>query len=273
MPNQGYVEDEINLVDYIKVILKKKKLILSIFFVAVITTTIISFRLPKIYESTSTIKIGNIGELLINKAEAREMLVSQNLLEPIIKKLNLDVGVKQLKKKIKIEDIEDTNLLRIKVKYHNPDIAVKINRGIVSSFISQGQAIYQERLSLINERLRELGAEVKNTEEDIRRTQNLIAGLSSSTAISQQDISLRIILLQNTLSSYKSYLYTLHNQRNELKISLSKVKDFKVIETPRKPKYPLKPNKKQNIVIAGIVSLMFGTFLAFFDEYWEKSKK
>ena len=50
MPNQNYAEDEINLRDYINTILKRKKLILSVFFVAVVTTAVVSFLMPKVYE-------------------------------------------------------------------------------------------------------------------------------------------------------------------------------------------------------------------------------
>lgn len=65
MPNQEYAEDEIDLRKYIEVILKRKKIIFGVFFVVVITITIISFLMPKIYEATSVVQIGNIDGLLI----------------------------------------------------------------------------------------------------------------------------------------------------------------------------------------------------------------
>ena len=60
MPNQNYAEDEINLRDYINTILKRKKLILSVFFVAVVTTAVVSFLMPKVYEVSMLIEPGNL---------------------------------------------------------------------------------------------------------------------------------------------------------------------------------------------------------------------
>ncbi len=276
-------EQEIDLRDHIKVILKRKKVILAVFFVTVITTAIVSFLMPKVYEVTSTVQIGsvddllmrkgqigNIDGLLMGKEEAKEILLSQNLLAPIIKGANFDIELEQLKE-IKIEDIKNTNFLKIKVQCSDPEMAVKINKAIANVFISRGQGIYQKRLFLINERLKELETEIKDTEGNIRRTQNLITELHGPTAISQQDISLTMILLQNTLPNYESHVYILKNRRNELKISLSTAEDFKIVETPIKPKYPIKPKKRQNIALSGILGLMLAIFIAFSQEFWSKS--
>lgn len=266
-----HLEDEIDLRDYIRVILKRKKVILAVFFVAVITATIVSFLMPKIYETTSVIQIGSIDGLLINKQEAKEILLSNIFLEPIIKELNLVVSPKQLN--IKIEDIGDTNLLRIKVEYPDPDKVVKINMAVANSFISQSQLIYQQRLSLFNERLKELEVEVKNVQDEIKRTQDLIAQVSTLSGISQQEVGLRIILLQNTLPNYEEHFNNIMNQRNDLKMLLTKAKDFKVTDFPLKPDSPIKPNKKLNIAISGVVSLFIGIFLAFLIEYRDKIKQ
>lgn len=265
-------EKEIDLRDYINVITKRKKTILTVFLVAVITTAVVSLLMPRVYETASTIQIGSIDGLLMRKSEAKQMLLGRSLLVSVIKELNLDLKPCALKENIKIEDIEDTNLLRIKTQYPDSDMAVKINKAVVDPFISRGQVIYQERLSLINQRLEELKREIKNREEDIRMTQNLIAELPGSAAVSQPEISSRIILLQNILSEYQSRLSALRNQRNSLKAVLIESKDFEIVESAFKPEYPIKPRKTLNVAIAGVVSLMFGTFLAFFKEYWQSPK-
>lgn len=54
---------------------------------------------------------------------------------------------------------------------------------------------------------------------------------------------------------------------------LTKAKDFKIIDFPFKPDFPVKPNKRFNVAIAGIISLMFGIILAFFIEFWQSSKQ
>ena len=274
MENQQYIqEDEIDLREYINIIIKRKKLILNVFFIAVVITAIVSLLMPRIYEITTTVQLGSVGEFLIKNEEAKAIMLNQNLLLSIINDLNLKITVENLQKDIKISDISGTNLLKIKITYPGIGTALKINEAIVNPLIAQGQNLYQERVAIIKGRLKELQGAIKNAEEDITRTQNMIIGIPSSKDISQAELSLRMIILQNTLPKYENNLTDLRNQRNDLQILLSNSKDFKVFDAPIKPKNPVGPKKKQNVIIAGIFSLMFGVFLAFFLEFWQKSKK
>jgi uncharacterized protein involved in exopolysaccharide biosynthesis len=274
MENQQYVqEDEIDIREYINVIIKRKKLILAIFLVSVATAAIVSLRMPKIYEITSTVQLGSVNELLIKNEEAKSIMLNQNLLLSIINDLNLKTTVEGLQKAIKISDLAGTNLLKIKIIYSDIDTAFKINDAIVNPLIAQGQNMYKERSAIINERLKELYGAIKNAEEDIIRTQNMIMGIPSSKDISQAELSLRMIILQNTLPKYENNLTDLRNQRNDLQILLSSSKDFKVFEAPIRPRNPVGSNKKQKVIVAGILSLIFGVFLAFVLEFWKRSKK
>ena len=274
MENQQYIQEEnIDIGEYIKVIIKRKKLILRIFLAAVVITAIVNLLMPKIYEITSTIRLGSVNELLIKNEDAKAIILNQNYLLSIINDLNLKIKVESLQKDIKISDVNGTNLIKIKITYPGIDTVLKINDAIVNPFIVQGQNMYQERLAIVNERLKELEAEIKNSEGDIARTQALISGLPNASNVSQADVSLRIILLQNTLPDYESNLSALRNQRNGLKLILLDAKDFKVFDAPIKPKYPVGPKKKQNVFIAGMLSLMFGVFLAFVQEFWQKRKE
>ncbi|MDP3042697.1 MAG: Wzz/FepE/Etk N-terminal domain-containing protein [Candidatus Omnitrophota bacterium] len=274
MENQQCIqEDEIDIREYINVIIKRKKFILAIFIVSVVTAAIVSLRMPKIYEITSTIQLGSVSELLIKNEDAKSIMLNQNSLSSIIDDLNLKIPLEGLQKGIKISDIGGTNLLKIKITYPGVDMALKINDAIVNPLVAQGQIVYKERVAIINERLKELYGAIKNAEEDITRTQNLIIGIPSSKESSQAEVYLRTIILQNILPKYENNLTDLRNQRNDLQILLVNSKEFKIFDAPIKPKNPVGPKKQQNVLIAGMLSLMFGVFLAFVLEFWQKSKK
>ncbi|MDD5129511.1 MAG: Wzz/FepE/Etk N-terminal domain-containing protein [Candidatus Omnitrophica bacterium] len=266
-------EDGVDLKKYISILVKRKKLILGIFLITIAISAVASFFIPKVYEITSTIQLGNINGPLISKEESKEIILNQNAISDLINKLNLKLGVEGLKRSINISSINGTNLLTVKIIYSDLAEAFKIHDVLLDPLIAQGKKIYQERIFLVNERLKELDAEISNSEQDISRTQALIAGLPNASNISQSDVSLRIILLQNTLPNYENNLTSLRDQRNNLKYLLSNARDFMVFDKPIKPENAMGPDKKQKIITAGVLSLVFGILLAFFLEYWQKDKQ
>ena len=44
-----------------------------------------------------------------------------------------------------------------------------------------------------------------------------------------------------------------------------------LIQEPQVSLYPIKPNEIKNILLAAVLSLIMGMFLAFFMEFWKKS--
>lgn len=273
MDNQQPIqEDEIDLREYIQVILKRKKLILAIFLASVFTAAVISLQSPKTYEISSTIQLGRIDELLINNEEAKAIILNQNLLQSIINDLNLNSTPQRIEKNIKISEIKGTNLLRVKITGNDIDTVIKINNLLTSALIVRGQALYQKNIDIINERLNSLSLEIKSAVDDIGRAQALIAEAPAAKNISQSDVSLRIILLQNSLQNYESNLNTLRNQENTIKAMLANSKEFKVFDSPIRPDSPLSRKIVQKTVIVGVFSLMIGIFLVFFMNFWKTNK-
>lgn len=262
-------EDEIDLRDYIDTIVKRKKTILSVFLVSVILTTIISFILPKIYLSTAVIQTGIVVEPLMNKAEAEETIKSSNLLNPIIEELGLDAKVEIIKSLIQVEGVKDAGFLRINVEYPGRDKSLAFCRSIAGSFLAKTDKLYQERLNLLRQRIEELDSQINSIKSDIQSTQSLAQSFSASKKISETE-AVRIIILGNTLSNYKSNLTNLLNQKYGLQLTLSHAKEFKLTDLLTSPK-PVRPKTQMNLLIFGFSGLMLGVFVAFFQEYWTKS--
>jgi len=53
---------------------------------------------------------------------------------------------------------------------------------------------------------------------------------------------------------------------------LDEIKPTQVVKSPTVSASPIKPRPLLNIVIAAILGLFIGVFLAFFQEWWEKNK-
>jgi capsular polysaccharide biosynthesis protein len=264
-------EDEIDLRELINVVIKRKKLILGIFLVSVIITAVISFLIPRTYLSTAIIQTGIADTPLIGIAEAGQMIKTHDFLNPIAKELELEVTPESLKSAITLKKIEDTSLIQLEVKYQGMGTSYKLLRAIVDSFLAKNNELYQQRTDFINQQIKEFDTQINSVQSDISRTQELIQNLSLSEKISEIDAGVKIILLQNTLPSYYDNLTNLFAQNNNLRLILVKAKEFKLVDLT-KPK-PIKPNRKLNVALAGVLSLMFAVFLAFFMEFWQKSGK
>jgi uncharacterized protein involved in exopolysaccharide biosynthesis len=74
--------------------------------------------------------------------------------------------------------------------------------------------------------------------------------------------------------SAKEKLYNIfYIQAEEIQLTETAEEDLlKIASLAYEPKYPIKPNKKLNILIAGVLGLFVGIFVAFFLEFWQKGK-
>ena len=108
--------EEINLTDYIKVIIKRKKMILVIFLLAMLVAAIYSFLAPKVYKIDTSLEVG--------KVENTGSLVE--LPEQVVAKIDNDVYGVNIRKdlniseegypKIKSENEKDTSLINIEIE-------------------------------------------------------------------------------------------------------------------------------------------------------------
>jgi len=137
-------EDEIDLIDYLKVIWKRKIGVIIITIIAVLGTSLISlFVLPKIYQSSVLIKIGEINEENLKKQEdillieekntpIEEVsdiaitLKQENILSEVAKSLNWDIEnsknkIDNLRNNIKLEKQPEEDLIKISAQSTSPE--------------------------------------------------------------------------------------------------------------------------------------------------------
>jgi len=158
MEEKEMKEYEVDLRDYIKVILKRKRLILTVFLVAVITTAVVSLLMPEVYQATTSIMIipSRLPTALsptqisldVERATARGepitpaptisipthqvLLKSSLVLEGIIDRLKLTdhlgkgITPDDLKERLNIEEVKGANILRLKVEESQPKIAKEV---------------------------------------------------------------------------------------------------------------------------------------------------
>ncbi len=262
MSEQKHLDNEADLKDYINVMIKRKKTILIIFSLCVIIATVISFLRPKAYEAATIISIPTpthiaVSKPLMQKGEAIQKLKTGKILIPVIQTFNLGIDGFTLEKMMKTENIENTNLLKLKIQYEDPQLAVKICNAIADYFVQQANEIRDERLSPINEKIGDLRKRSEIIEKEIQKLNQML-----SSEISNVDF----VILQNALSNYQTLYFNINGEIYLLRKELMDYQLFEVFE-PATMSVNIKPNKRLNITASAILGLIIGIFAAFLQEF------
>ena len=97
----------------------------------------------------------------------------------------------------------------------------------------------------------------------------------SSEALKEELTEKKLILSQlNREYSAKEKVYNnFYERAEEIRLTETAEADLlKITSLAYEPKAPIKPNRKLNILIAGVLGLFVGIFVAFFLESWQKGK-
>jgi len=267
-------EEEIDLREYINVLLKRKGIIILIFLIAVITAAVISyFILTPVYQSSIIFSVAKIdGRPVINITEALEIIKSNIVLDEVISRMGLKETIKQLSSQITTESIKGTNFIKVSVTADSPENAKSLLENIIEVFIKQNQSKFQEQVKLIEDRLKVLEEQIAEFEKNIQEIEKTKKKIATAEELSESERRFQTSLLLSSSVTEKELYNNLTDQANSLKASLKNCEDFKIINYAQLPYAPIKPNKKLNILIAGVLGLFVGIFVAFFLEFWQKGK-
>ncbi len=196
-----YHDDEINLRDYINVLIKRKVTIAVVFFVCVAAAAINSFTAPKVYQATASIMItpskiqrimspSNVS-LEVEEAATKgglrstislpthnELLKSNELLNNLINKLHLVdsegkiISPRSLTEKLEIERKEGTNIINLYVKSGDPEKAREIanvwadeyleyTKKLIAGEIRGTGQFIQEQFEIASQQLNDIEEEIK----------------------------------------------------------------------------------------------------------------
>ncbi|MBZ9578631.1 hypothetical protein KJA14_02160 [Patescibacteria group bacterium] len=163
--------EEIDLMDYVKVILKRKWLILAVFLAAVIVAGVFSWFSPKFYKIDTSLEIGRIiGQV----TEAPFEVVEPP--EQLVEKINN--GIYGWFPGIKISNPTDTNLIKIEAISKEPQKTKKILENI-------NELILAEHNNKINSQKNLLEKEIEELQEKI----DFFISKGQETAILQLEIN------------------------------------------------------------------------------------
>ena len=240
MENKEYqFDDEIDLMDYIKVILKRKKLILFVFWGFIIVLGVVSFLMPKVYRIDNILIVGKMGDsLLIEPPVELVERINSDVYKPLIKK-NLKIDEKDYPK-IKAENPSGTSFIKLTIDSSNIELAKNILNEINNIILEEHKEKFLKEKKRINQSIKEIENKLRFIEVQKQGSEGIA------------ELQMNLYALNERLENFE---------------------ETKIIKSPTVSEKPIKPNVLLNIIIAGVLGLFIGIFLAFFLEWWEKGKE
>jgi len=259
--------DEINLMDYLKVIIKRKRLIFAIFLIVVVVVGVYSFFVAqKVYE------VNTLLEVTIESPEQLVEKIQKDVYNRIYITEKLGISKKDYPK-IRAAFFKETNLVIIEIKSAQPQQDKNILEEINSLILEEHQEKIENKKELIEKDIERLKTKINSLEEEKKNLEAKVEALEQTLLYYQTPGSqFALFDTKEKLENKKQEIEDLYLQINSSQKSLEDIRFTGVVKNPTISESPVAPNPLLNIVIAGALGIFIGTFLALGKEWWEKSK-
>jgi len=260
VPMQTYQEDEIDLKDLIKTILKRKYFILIFTLVITFLAATYAFLQTAIYEINANLQVGYISN-------------SNNLIEPNAMKEyikgNFDNSKNENKRypQVDADIIKQTNdLMNIKIRaFSNNEALAYLNKILDSinkeedkkiSFYKEG---IKSQIKILETQIIEMDQQVNTLQNQLKTTKD---PLIFQTLLSNiKDYKIKTLEYKLKITELNSHLSPLRIVKTD---TIGKVLTYK---------NPKKPNKRMIITVAFITGIFVSIFLIFFMDFVKSFKE
>ena len=250
-------EEEIDLREYINVLLKRKGVIILIFLIAVITAALVSyFYLKPVYEASTILMISKPKYQVelepkiqtqftpeVSLATYESLIKDREIEEDVIKKLNLDqlpyeFTPDSLQGMITIESLKNTNLIKMNLQAGEPKLAKDIANVWAALFVEknkdlnlqeskEAQVFIEEQLIISGQNLSKIEEEIRefNETNKIEIVENEIKGKAAKILNHELRIADIKISLKKEKARKEQVIIALNEQDKVLKLSKSITND------------------------------------------------
>lgn len=247
-------DDEISLIDLWLVVVRRKKIVLSLLLMGIIAGGAISFFRSPVYESKALVEIG----FLPATSPKRELLDDPKILAQRIKATN----------KISV-DMEKDSKRVLSLKLRGNDAAILSDRlsQIVQELVERHKQKYEEFHEILNRRLESVKTQINEFSiinnqledriSDIRERDSNVAALLLAE---RAQVMGQMIQLQRDQTDLQLALAPLNSQRTQ------------VVSGPTRSENPVRSKTALYFALSTILGLIAGIFSAFFAEFIAKAK-
>jgi capsular exopolysaccharide synthesis family protein len=275
-------EIEINLKDYLAVIRRRRWLILTFFVIVVCAVTIATFLQTPIYRATTMVLIDEASPDVLSTRDGLalgapgyiayreyyqtqlEIIKSRSIAQDVFSALSLDKSPEYIEAKdpiqlfltkLKVEPSRNTCLVYVNFEDKDKEFATRIVNMIANIYAARNlvDISKNENVNLIKNEYLKLQSKYQEYTKIYKEKHPKMVRLKEE--IAQMEDRMK------------------KEQDDPLKATGLKANNVKVIDKAEVPKFPARPKKLQNILIAIIGGLIGGIGLAFLVEYLDNTIK
>ena len=296
-------DDTIELIDLLRVVWKWKWFIIAFSVLCAIGAGIISFSMAKVYEVSMILEPGVIdidpnGKpiYLDSPSNIESKIDSHAYNTRILDKLQADP--KELGLGLKTTLPKDANTLKISLDTDDTNKSIEALSILFHELVKEYKHYIDSRKSELDQKIamNKSQLDVSTGEKQYLEKEIAIVKANTDTIVEERNMLLKTggsnpdklsllvytnIIQQNMahsnalnrqLGGLMAKIETIKSKIETLKIKKDAIENIRFIQKPQSSIYPVKPKKKLNTALAGIVGLFISIFLAFFIEYLQKAK-
>ena len=299
-------EDTIDLIDYCRVVWKRKILIIVVTLVCTVAAAVVaivaSVQEPLVtYRADAVVKIGKKVKLVPSGGIASSVVEYIENPGVLAKTIPLNCGIiaeKGTGYHLSAERI--SNLAMIKLNMKGPDRGVeRVLKEVVDMLIDEHSIMVKDSVFVYRNFMKVMEADAEMLKKDIfvidksikemkRKEGEYLVSIETNAAVKSEDrtggdrsaflnmLYLKTIDRERDLSNSRSALRKIQQQLSIHRITLGNLEEYKTKLVGEVKSAALKPDEakssKQKIMLAGIASLIMALFIAFIVEYIEESK-
>ncbi|MGB9873226.1 MAG: Wzz/FepE/Etk N-terminal domain-containing protein, partial [Anaerolineae bacterium] len=273
------VEEEIDLRQYLVLLRRWWWLVIGCALLAAVVSFVISSWMQPVYQARATLLVQQAPTAGLSEYTAvltserlaqtyTQMLTGRPVLEATIARLGLSETPERLAKRVKVERVRDTQLIRVSVEDTDPARAAAVANALAEVFVEQVRTLQEARYA---ESLGNLKAQIDELSALIEETQKELESRSRDTTTQGQAERTR---LETILAGYRNTYAALVQSYEQMRLTAAQSAETVVLFEPAQvPQEPVRPRKLLNTAIAGVLGLMLAVGAVFLIEYLDDTIK
>jgi len=261
-------EYEIEIIDYLKLIWRKKWLIFFGTFLFVIITGAVTLVLPKTYVATAYLQIGKIGGRFIEEPMGlRARIETSHYGEMFIK----NKGRSLLKKDLRLKtESSRVGVIRLTAEGPLREINGEFLRYVITDATSTHEKEYTDALQLKIEREELLVSQIAYLEERIAQMNDAVADSEARMRRGESGI----FVFQGALIGMESQLSSLKDSYSNFKMREAVLESYETtLLSVEAPGSPVRPSLRLNVSVALFFGVLIFMAIALFLEYRKREEK